>query len=260
MGPAALPDVTPLLVLAAATAAGAAIQAATGFGFAILAAPFFLVVLNSGHAIAVLVLLHLVQTAMMVPGLVREASSRLLALLTIGGLVGCPIGIAVFRHLDVAALKVTIGVAILVAAALLILREAGTLARAVPVHRQGRQELWPGLLTGAVSGLLTSILVMPGPPLMLLMAHERMPKAATRALSLTFFGLCYVFVSGLHAVSGTVDRGVLWLALALSPATWIGTRIGVRLATHLTEARFQAAILTLLVLSGIGALASGLAG
>lgn len=258
MGP--LPDLAPLLVLAAASLAGAAIQAATGFGFAIVAAPFFLGLLNSSSAITVLVLLHIVQTAIMVPGLWREAPRRLLVLLVAGGLVGCLIGLAVFRYLDVKALKLAIGAAIIVATALLVLRESGALSRLVHPPRDGRPHVWPGVTTGIASGLMTSILVMPGPPLMLLMAAEPHPKAETRALSLTFFGLCYVFVSSLHAATGLLDKGVLALVAVLAPAVWLGTVLGTRASVHFTEARFRVAVLALLVLSGIGALASALLG
>ncbi len=255
-----MPDPAALLVLFLAGFAGATIQAATGFGFAIVAAPFFLAVLNSASAITVRVLVHLVQTAIMVPTLWRDAPPRLLRLLVIGGLVGCPLGLAVFHLLDVRALKLAVGAAILVAASLLVAREKGLLSRIVHAPRDGAPHAWPGLTTGAASGFLTSILVMPGPPLMLLMAAEQLPKAPTRALSLTFFGICYLFVAALHVATGATDRSVLVLAVMLAPGAWLGTLAGERLAVRFTEARFRVAVLALLALSGVGALASALLG
>ena len=53
-------DASALALLALGTLGGAVVQAATGFGFAIIAAPLFLVAMNSHAALQVLVVIHLV--------------------------------------------------------------------------------------------------------------------------------------------------------------------------------------------------------
>ena len=99
---------------------------------------------------------------------------------------------------------------------------------------------------------------MPGPPLMLYLVAHPQPKAAARALSLSLFAVCYCAVAALNVLSGSVDLAMLVTTIVLSPAVIFGTWIGVRVSSHVSERAFRGAILALLILSGIGALWSGL--
>jgi uncharacterized membrane protein YfcA len=246
---------------------GAVVQAATGFGFAIVAAPVFLAAMNSHAALQVLVVIHLVQTVMMLPSVWALVPTRLFNALVLGALVGSPIGLLFFMSLDVRALKLTVGVLILLFTGLLIARESGWLARLMPVGRRNPANgdamatASPPLLayvTGAISGAMTSLLVMPGPPLMLYLAGTPLPHAHARALAIAFFGLCYLFVTALNTFWAGMGEGVWWLALAMVPAVYLGTLAGQRIARHVTQGSFRVAVLALLVLSGAGAIISAL--
>jgi uncharacterized membrane protein YfcA len=113
-------------------------------------------------------------------------------------------------------------------------------------------------LTGAISGGMTSLLVMPGPPLMLYLAGAPLPHAHARALAIAFFGLCYLFVTALNTFWAGMGEGVWLLALAMVPAVYIGTLAGRRIARHVTQGSYRMAVLALLVLSGVGAILSAL--
>ena len=240
---------------------GAIVQAATGFGFAIVAAPLFLVAMNSHAALQVLVVVHLVQTVMMLRGVWSLVPMRMLKVLVAGALVGSPLGLLVFMRLDVNALKLAVGVLILLFTTLLIAREAGWFARRASPQATGSAgaDAVPSPLayvTGAISGAMTALLVMPGPPLMLYLSHAPLPHANARALAVSFFGLCYLFVTALNTFWAGMGEGVWWLALALAPVVYVGTLVGLRLSRYLTQGAFRAAVLVLLVLSGLGAILS----
>lgn len=255
------PGVLALLGLGAL--GGSVVQAATGFGFAIVAAPLFLIAMNSHAALQVLVVIHLVQTVMMLGGIWALVPLRMFKLLVAGALVGSPIGLLVFMHLDVNALKLTVGVLILVFTTLLIARELGWLGRRSPeweATEAGRSaDPTPSplaCLTGAVAGAMTALLVMPGPPLMLHLSYRPLSHAHARALAVAFFGLCYLFVTALNAFWAGMGEGVWWLALGLAPVVYVGTQLGLRLSRYLTQGAFRVAVLVLLVLSGLGAVLS----
>lgn len=250
-----------LALLGLGTLGGAIVQGATGFGFAIVAAPLFLIAMNSHAALQVLVVVHLVQTVMMLGGIWALVPLRMLKLLVAGALVGSPLGLVVFMRLDVDALKLTVGVLILLFTALLIAREAGWLGRRSPdriADGEGRDAAPSPLacLTGAVSGAMTALLVMPGPPLMLYLSHRPLSHTHARALAVAFFGLCYLFVTALNTFWAGMGEGVWWLALGLSPVVYLGTWLGIRLSRYLTQGAFRIAVLALLVLSGLGAILS----
>lgn len=258
-------DVTSIVLLSAGAAAGALVQAATGFGFAIIAAPVFLAVMNSHAALQILVVIHLVQTVIMVPRIWGKVPKTLLSLLVAGALVGSPIGLSVFLALDVQLLKLSVGALILAVTALLIAREisahrrrAGQPIEIVDLEDPRVTPRIPAFLTGIGSGALTALLVMPGPPVMLYFAGRQGPPEQTRALAITFFGLCYLTVTILNAVWAGMGPQVWGLAALLGPAVVVGTMAGMRLASRLTHGSFRIAVFVLLVLSGVGAVVSAL--
>jgi uncharacterized membrane protein YfcA len=85
-----------------------------------------------------------------------------------------------------------------------------------------------------------------------------LPHGNARALAVAFFGLCYLFVTALNTFWAGMGDGVWWLALALAPVVYVGTRAGLRLSRYLTQGGFRVAVLVLLVLSGLGAILSAI--
>ena len=251
-------------MLALGAAGGAVVPAATGFGFAIVAAPVFLAVLNSHAALQILVVIHLVQSVMMLREVWPHVPVRLLRALIIGAAVGSPIGLAAFVSLDVRSLKLAVGCLILLFTALLVAREAGLLGRPLPAGKAGVVPDTAGTprprtyIAGGVSGAMTSLLVMPGPPLMLYFADAPLPHLRARALAVVFFAFCYLFVTALNTFVTGMGEGVWPLALGLALPVYLGTLAGQQIARRVTQGAFRAAVFALLVLSGIGAIVSAL--
>lgn len=231
-------------------------QAAVGFGFALIAAPIFLSAMQSGAAMQVLVAIHVVQSAMLVPGLWREAPKKLLNPMLVGSLAGFPLGLAIFLALDLDTLKLAVGLVMLVFTALVIARDRSWLSRFFasggPPHPAAAASV------GASAGALTSVLVMPGPPLILYVAARRLGKVESRALSLTFFAFCYVAVTLLHTVWTGMSVETWVIAGILSPAVVVATLLGNRLGHWLSEAWFRASVLIISFLSGLWAVWSSL--
>lgn len=231
-------------------------QAAVGFGFALIAAPIFLSAMQSGAAMQVLVAIHVVQSAMLVPGLWREAPKKLLNPMLVGSLAGFPLGLAIFLALDLDTLKLAVGLVMLVFTALVIARDRSWLsqffASGGPPHPAAAASV------GASAGALTSVLVMPGPPLILYVAARRLGKVESRALSLTFFAFCYVAVTLLHTVWTGMSVETWVIAGILSPAVVVATLLGNRLGHWLSEAWFRASVLIISFLSGLWAVWSSL--
>ncbi len=249
-------DVESFAVMALAATVGAGVQAAIGFAFGLIAAPVLLVAMQSGAAIQVLVVIHLVQSLMMVPRLWRQAPQRMLALLTLGSLFGFPLGLAVFMSLDLTALTLVVGVSLIIFSGMFALRETGHLRIAeLPPEALPR---WSLLLTGLVTGFLTAVLVMPGPPVLILNAWTRLSKDVSRALSLTFFAFCYVLATVLHATVGAMPASAWSTAALLAPFVVVGTLVGAYMSERLSEARFRLAILCVAAVSGAYAVWSAL--
>ncbi len=249
-------DAETFAIMAAAATVGAGVQAAIGFAFGLIAAPVLLVAMQSGSAIQVLVVIHLVQSAMMVPGLWRRAPGGVLRLLMLGSVFGFPLGLAVFMSLDLKALTLVVGCSLIVFSGLFALRETGHMRIAeIAIDALPR---WSILLTGLATGFLTAVLVLPGPPVIVLNAWARLEKDVSRALSLTFFAFCYVMATALHATVGGMPAVAWQTAFWLAPFVVIGTIIGSRLSGRLSEGWFRLSVLVVAAASGIYAVRSTL--
>lgn len=243
-------------VLAAVTLAGALVQSAFGFGFAILVAPLFLVVMDSSGAIPVLAVLNLLVSALVAARSWRRAPFRILALLCLGSVVGFPIGLFLFRHAAVSDLKTAVGVVIMGFALLLLARERGHLGQ-LPVGGSAAQPSASiALAMGAVSGAMASALAMPGPVAMLYISTCRLAKDEIRALSLAFFSFAYAAVSMLHGLEGNLGADRLWLAAELAAFVIVGGMAGQVVARRISEAQFRQCILLILFLAGLYAVVS----
>jgi uncharacterized membrane protein YfcA len=228
--------------LAATSFAAALLQAANGFGFAVLATPFFLLFAEPGHAVQLVIIITLALSVVVLPGLHREVHKPLLLRLALGSLVGLPPGLLAFDAADPVLVRAAAGIVILVFTAVLAanhLRRRG----AVFALRPGGD-----LVTGAVSGFATALVGMAGPPVLIYLMLAGATPRAVRATLLNFFALSYAATLVAHVSTIGVPRATWIGAACLVPFAWAGGLIGRPVADRLgNEAAAGLAILVLAV-------------
>jgi hypothetical protein len=146
--------------LAAISFAAALLQATNGFGFAVLAVPFFLLLAPPGEAIQIVIMLSLAMAAVVVPGVRHAIEPALLARLTIGSLLGLPVGLVAALHADPLIVSAAAGGTIVVFAAALAISRYRRRPAALML-RPGRD-----MAAGAVAGAATALVGMSGPPVL----------------------------------------------------------------------------------------------
>ena len=102
-----------LIALHAAVLAAALLQAATGIGFGVIAGPIILMVMNSGAAVQVTILLSLLIAVVLTPSLYRQVDKKILGRLLLGTLVGLPLGILIFLNVSLDVLMLLAALAVL---------------------------------------------------------------------------------------------------------------------------------------------------
>src|ERR1700687_5019715 len=105
--------------LAATCFAAALLQATNGFGFAVLAVPFLLLLVPAAQAIQLVIILSLAISLIMIPRLRDAVDPRLLLRLAVGSAIGLPIGLFAFGHSDPLIVRVAAGAVIALFAAML---------------------------------------------------------------------------------------------------------------------------------------------
>jgi hypothetical protein len=243
-----------IALVAVATLAGASLQSATGFGFALLLGPAAFAAFEPGDAVFVLLLSgallsFLVLFAERRPRQARPRDMRLILAASLPGMVG---GIFILAALDKDPLQVLVGLGVLAAAAL----QARAAQSAAPAH--------PAALragTGLVTGLLTTTTSTNGPPLVLLFQRLGYSPAEMRdslAAAFLFLDLVGGVIFAPFLING---EGISATALAaIAVCTVAGQELGRRIFVRLDQRTFRTAGLLLVTLAGLASIAAGLAG
>ena len=227
-------------------------QGATGFGFAIIALPLLLGVMGSLDAVGLTIVLNLLVSLVLVPGLWLQAPRGPLTRLSVGSLAGFPIGLVIFLHASLEWVRLAVGLIILLFAGWLALshrRASATGAEAGGVKVRP-ERTWAEAAVGLVSGTMSTALAMPGPSVMLYLSASGMAKAQLRATTLCLFTLSYGAALILQAAVGALGSGI-WLAVAVGAVpTIIGAVAGGRLSRIINEGHFRAIVLAILAATG----------
>ena len=239
------------IVLSSVTLTASILQTVTGFGFGLLCVPIFLWVVNSIAAIQLVIIVTLVMSIAILPTVKGQMVPKLLIAFGAGCVIGSPIGITIFNHLNLNWIKALAAIVILVVTiwnAYLYFMPM-ILGRDLFKHPgQGKQSIQVGV--GVASGILGSTLAMPAPLVMLYLSGTSYDKQAIRSTILVFFILAY----GLALICQMSTQGIegqTWkMAATLCPAALLGVFIGHKIAPLLSIFYFRLIVfLTLLITS-----------
>jgi uncharacterized protein len=239
------------LGLVATCFVAALLQAASGFGFAVIATPLFLLFVPPDRAVQLVIILTAVLSAVVLPGLGRAVARGLLLRLLLGSLAGLPLGLAAFRLADPLLVRRVIGAIVLAFAVFLWLTQRGVRAEprfaATPAGDVG---------AGAVSGVLTAMIGMSGPPVLLYLLAAGTAPRTVRATLLAFFAVCYTVALASHAAVNGVPGATWRIAACLVPCALVGGYVGRPLGDRLGPDAFTSLALALLVAAGLYSLAA----
>lgn len=217
----------------------AAAQAASGFGFALLAVPLlsFLVDAKTGVVGSAVVGLGLV--AVMAARDHRHVDRRAVGLAVTAAVVGMPLGLLIIGRVDDATLRGLIAVVVL---GFTVMLWRGLRLPDRPLTDAG---------AGLVSGVLSTSTGTSGPPLVIAFHGKDLSPVAFRAtLAMTFLIQGSISLGG-FAITGHVTRDALVVAAAGVPGTALGWLAGQRMFEHLDHERFRRVVLGMLACSGV---------
>jgi uncharacterized protein len=239
-----------MALAAAAALLGAAVQSATGFGFALVLSPALFAVLDPYEAVTALLALGLALNLLVLLEGGRPEPVRWRELLPVlaAAVPGLAVGAAALELLDKPLLQVLVGVVVVLAATVQLRARLG--GRTVRTRSAAA--------AGLASGALTTSISVSGPPLVLWLESRGVSPAELRTtLAALFLALnlagCALLVP-LAGTGGLAPAGVLLLLLVLVVA---GHFLGARAFGRLDQRRFSLAVLALVVVTGAASVAAG---
>lgn len=215
------------------------LQTSTGFGFSILATPFLLLLFEPAHAIQINLILSFIISLALMTTIQKDIRFDIMKRLIIGCLFGLPLGMGIFLSLNTTLLKIGIGLIILTLTALLIFRFSL------------KQNNHKDVIVGGLSGVLTTSIGMPGPPLLLYFAGTKMNKETLRGTTLAFYLFIYLVSLVIQVVFAGTDSIVWKSSLFALPLVLIGLIIGQKLFLRLNQRTFRIFTFIILTFTGI---------
>jgi uncharacterized membrane protein YfcA len=232
--------------LAATTFIAALLYTVSGFGFAVLAAPLYLLFVDPTRAIQLVVMISTALSILVVPGLRRSVALGLLWRLAAGSFAGLPIGLIAFQYADAVLVRAVVGVIILAFAVVIGMTRRRSARPWATLSRSRALDL----AAGGVSGVATALVGMAGPPVLIYLLLARAGAATVRATLLAFFALSYGATLMLHAVTIGIP-GPTWLAASmLIPVAFLGGFVGRPIGDRLGPEAFAILAIILLIATG----------
>ena len=230
---------TELIVVAVAIFCAAFVQVLSGFGFALLSMPIMTIALPVKEAVVVSTLLGMISTTWQAVKLKEDTNRPIAKRMTLAAFVGMPLGLFILDVVSDTALRLTLGIAVIIATILLIARI--NLTTASNHFDYG---------VGFVSGVLNTSLSTNGPPLVFGLQARHLPPAPFRATISTVFACSNVVGITLFALNGKITLDGLKASAIAFPAWMVGQALAWPVRKHVAGERFHVMVLTLLFLAG----------
>ena len=233
-----------MALAAVAAFAGAAVQSASGLGFALVLSPVLFAVLEPAEAVTAVLLLGAALCALVLVES-RGVATHGLARLLVPALPGLGLGVVVLAALSKEPLQVGVGVAVVVAA-------GWQLRHPAPIR-------YPAWVAGLLSGALTTSISVSGPPIVLWLEARRVSPEEFRATLAGSFlalnlagGVVLVAAEG----SGALDAAAVGALLGLVA---VGYAVGAVAFRRIDRERFFTLVLVLVAATGVASVVAGLA-
>ena len=233
------------LTIIAVVAVASTVQGIIGFGFALFVAPVTAAVIDPRAAVVVVTLLGTIIPSGMAWTYRSRIAVQPATRLSVGVVLGAPLGLAVLLHLPSRGLKISIAVAVLASVAILWRGVHLSVAR-------------PGLDLGLglVSGALATSTGTNGPPVVLALQARRLDPDAFRATSAVCLLVANAVTAVLLTASGQIHGRLLVLCAVALPANLLGWWAGSRLRVRIPAERFRSVVLGFLAASAAVAIVS----
>jgi uncharacterized membrane protein YfcA len=229
-------------VVAGAIFFSAMVTAVAGFGFGLMSVPVMSLVIDIHSAVIVSSIVALFANGVQAYMYRRKRDRRLANRLSLACVLGLPLGFVVFEFVGDRALRVVLGVGVVLAVVML--------SRGLNLAHLGPQLEW-GL--GFISGVLNTSISTSGPPLVFdLQARNLAPEAFRATINYIFL------ISGsvglvVFAVGGKIQANEIQAGAIATPA--LGLLAGMPLRKRFPPERFRLLVIWLLIVGAVAAVA-----
>lgn len=228
-----------LIVLILIVLIASILQTSTGYGFSIIGTPFLLLIYPAHTAIQINIFLSICLSAFMIFKIRKEVDKTLLIRLIKGSILGLLFGILIYLFLDIQILKMAAGILIIMLTLLLIFK--------LTLNRTRNRDF----AAGGISGLLTTSIGVPGPPLLLYFSGARIDKVTLRSTTLAYYLFVYFASLMMQITFGGTNKEIWVDSILAIPALFAGIFLGQLLFKWISQETFRVITYIILIFTGV---------
>ena len=225
------------------------VQAVAGFGFALLAVPLMVVVIDLQSAVIISSFVGTLSNMLQSWQLRRNINRNMTRRFLLATAVGSPVGLLLFVYANQSALKIVLGLSILFG--------VFVLSRGLELQHVSS---WLDWIMGILSGVLLMATSTNGPPLVFVLQARRIDPATFRATLNMVFLVSGTFGLVMFGLAGEILRSDVNVAAFAIPAMVIGVSTGVVIRKYVQQELFKKIVLILLTIGGLSSLFGGIFG
>ncbi len=213
----------------------------SGFGSALIFMPLASSVIGAQIASPLLLLIDFVTTLTLIPNAAKRADKRDVSIISIGALIGIPLGTMVLALADPLVVRWIIALLII---SLLVLLMSGW-------RFHGKPTIPLTISVGFTGGFFGGLAQAGGPPVVLYWLREAAVAAVTRANIILYFAIGDVLILISYFFGGLWTMTVVGLAVITGPLFGLGLWIGSKLFGVASDETFRKICYALIAVSAV---------
>lgn len=223
-------------------------KAGFGGGPGVIATPLLSLVMPVPEAAALLLPILLLADVFAVRHYYDQVDKPSLRALLPGALLGILLGAIFFRQFSDQERVLKLGIGVI---ALAFVLYQAVRSRILQVVEQKRPSPTIGFILGTTSGFVSTLAHVGGPPMMIYMLPQKLPRNLFVGTTAVFFFIVNLVKLIPYALLGLLVVGNLTVMFLLLPVLFIGTRLGVWLNKRFSEVWFNRVVYVILLLVGL---------
>ncbi|MET0708607.1 MAG: sulfite exporter TauE/SafE family protein [Tardiphaga sp.] len=240
LGLASYPTGSLVLIVVTAFVAGLA-RGFSGFGSALIFMPIASAVTSAQVASPLLLAIDFLTTLTLIPNAYRRADRRDVGIISLGALIGVPLGTMMLAWGNPLAIRWII---VTLIGAMLALLACGW-------RYPGKPNAAATIGVGGVAGFFGGLAQLGGPPVVMYWLRDTAVAAVTRANIILYFFVADVLIIVSYFVGGLWTPAILGLAVITGPLFGLGLWIGSKLFGKASDDTFRRICYTLIVVSAL---------
>lgn len=205
------------------------VRAASGFGYALVATPLLTLIFDAKSVVVMNIILGSATNILVLFYMWRHIDFKRVVFISLGGILGVPIGAYLLSRLDPATIKLAIAALVIPFSVILLLGHS---------HQFKRDTLGCGV-AGFMGGVLAASTSFGGPPVVLFLLNQGLaPERFVGTLAAYFMFISLISIGAFSSL-GMITTDLLIKIAILFPALFLGSYIGIKVLPRINVTFFK---------------------